>query len=64
MTVICEITDYSNDEFGNDEETVKIYSTEFDGDKVKIVFNNQSCKVSAKELISAVKRATLDCFGN
>jgi len=63
MKVICEITDYIDSELGSDKSVVKIHSTLFDGDMVEIEFDKVKCKVSAKELVAAVQRATLDCFG-
>ena len=60
MTVTCEIKDYSKED---DEATIKICSVLFDSNMVEIVTDDKTFKVSSKELISAVNRATLDSFG-
>ena len=59
MTVTCEIGDYSNPA----QPRIRIHNAWNDGNKVELEVNGERYTVVAEELISAVKRATLNVFG-
>ena len=59
MKVTCEIKDYSNPAKPN----IKIHNAWSDSNKVEIEINGEKYIVVANEMISAIKRATLNCFG-
>jgi len=56
MKVTCEIKDYSNPAKSN----IRIHNAWSDWDKVELEINGERYTVLANELISAVKRATLN----
>ena len=58
MKVTCEIKDYSNPT----KENIKVHNAWNDSGKVELEVNGERYTVVAEELISAVKRATLNCF--
>lgn len=58
MKVTCEITDYSNPSKPN----IKIHNAWNDSGKVELQIGEERYTVLAEELISAVERATLNCF--
>lgn len=59
MKVTCEIKDYSNPTKPN----IKIHNAWNDSNKVEIEINNEKYIVVADEMISAINRAKLNCFG-
>ena len=59
MKVTCQIEDYSNPA----QPSIKIHNAFSDGKMVELEVNGVKYKVSGDELISAVKRAMLNCFG-
>ena len=59
MTVTCEINDYSKPA----KPPIRIHNAWNDSEKVELEVKGERYTVSAEELISAVKRATLNCFG-
>lgn len=58
MKVTCEIKDYSNPI----KPSIKIHNAWADHGKVELEVNGERYTVVADELISAVKRATLNAF--
>lgn len=58
MKVTCEIRDYSNPAKPN----IIIHNAWNDSGKVELQIGNERYTVLADELISAVRRATLNCF--
>ena len=58
MKVTCEINDYSNPA----KPSIRIHNAWNDSDKVELEINGERYTVVAEELISAVKRAKLDCY--
>lgn len=56
MKVTCEIKDYSKPAKSN----IRIHNAWGDGEKVELEINGERYTVLAKELISAVKRASFD----
>ena len=58
MKVTCEIKDYSNPAKPN----IRVHNAYNDSGKVEIEINGERYTVVAKEIISAIERATLDCF--
>ena len=58
MKVTCEVKDYSNPAKPN----IKIHNAWSDAGKVEIEINGERYTVVAEEIISAIERATLDCF--
>lgn len=58
MKVTCEIKDYSNPA----QQNIRIHNAWNDSGKVEIEVGGKRYKVVADEIISAIKRATLDCF--
>ena len=59
MKVTIEIDDYSNPARPN----IRIHNAWSSSDKVELEVDGKRYTVSSEELISAVKRATLNCFG-
>lgn len=55
MKVTCEIEDYSNPKQPN----IKVHNAWCDGDKVEIEIEGKRYTVIAKELISAIEKATI-----
>lgn len=58
MKVTCEIKDYSNPAQPN----IRIHSAWNDSGKVELEIKGEKYKVVADEIVSAIKRATLNCF--
>lgn len=58
MKVTCEIKDCSNPA----QQNIRIHNAWNDSGKVELEVDGKRYKVVADELISAAKRATLDCF--
>ena len=59
MKVTCEIKDYSNPA----KPEIKIHNAWNRFNHVELEINGERYEVDAEELISAVNRAKLDCFG-
>ena len=59
MKVTCEINDYSNPAKPN----IKVHNAWNDSTKVELEIDGIRYTVNSEELISAIKRATLNCFG-
>lgn len=59
MKVTIEIDDYSNPAMPN----IRIHNAWSSSDKVVLEVDGKRYTVSSEEFISAVKRATLNCFG-
>lgn len=59
MRVTCEINDYSNPA----KPCIKIHNSWRDGEKVELEISGERYVVKADELISAINRAKLNCFG-
>lgn len=59
MKVTCEISDYSNPS----KPRIRIHNAWASSDRVELEIEGVRYTVNADELISAVKRAKLDCFG-
>ena len=59
MTVTCEIDDYSHPA----QPRIRVHNAWCDSNKVELEINGERYTVVAEELISAVKRATLNVFG-
>lgn len=59
MKITAEITDYSNPTKAN----IRVHNAWGDGNKVELEINGERYVVKASELISAIQRCTLDCFG-
>lgn len=59
MTVTCEIEDYSKPS----QPRIRIHNAWSDSKKVEVEVKGERYTVDAEELISAVKRATLNVFG-
>ena len=57
MKVTCEINDY------NSPALIRIHNAWADSGKVELEINGERYTVVASELISAVKRATLNGYG-
>ena len=60
MKVTAENTDYSNPV----KSQIKVHNAWGDSSKVELEVNGERYTVNAEELISAIKRCTLNCFGN
>ena len=60
MKVTAEIMDYSNPA----KPQIKVHNAWGDSSKVELEVEGERYTVSAEELISAIKRCTLNCFGN
>lgn len=58
MTVTCEIDDYSQPA----KPRIRVHNSRLDSGKVELEVNGERYTVVAEELISAVKRAALNCF--
>ena len=58
MKVTCEVKDYSNPAKPN----IRVHNAWNDSGKVEIEINDERYTVVAEEIISAIERATLDCF--
>ena len=59
MKVTAQINDYSNPAM----PTIRVHNVWNDGKKVELEVDNKRYTVDGDELISAVKRCMLDCFG-
>ena len=59
MKVTCEIEDYSKPA----KPSIRVHNAWRDGKKVELEIDGVRYTVSGDELISAVRRAMLDCFG-
>lgn len=59
MKVTCEINDYSEPA----QAPIRVHNAWSRPDMVELEVDGKRHTVDAGELISAVKRATLDCFG-
>ena len=59
MTVTIELTDYSQPI----KPPIRIHSTWKDGNKIELEVKGERYTLSADELISAIKRAKLNVFG-
>lgn len=59
MKVTCEITDYSNPA----KPSIRIHNAWNRDGLIELEVNGERYVVSAAELKSAVKRATLNCLG-
>lgn len=55
MKVTCEIEDYSNPA----QPCIRVHNAWHDGSKVEVEIKGERYTVSADELISAIKRATV-----
>ena len=58
MKVICELTELTGCRF-----PIRVISSVTDAKKIHLEINGNYYTVNGAELISAVQRATLDCFG-
>lgn len=58
MKVTCEIKDCSNPV----QQSIRIRNAWNDSGKVELEVDGKRYTVAAEEIISAVRRATLDCF--
>ena len=56
MKVTCEVEDYSNPAKRN----IRVHNAWGDGSKVEIEVNGERYTVDADEMISAIRRATLN----
>ena len=59
MKVTCQLEDYSNPP----RPSIKVHNAWNDGEKVELEVSGIRYTVIGEELISAVKRAMLNCFG-
>lgn len=59
MKITCEIKDYSNPAKPN----IRIHNSWSDSEKIELEINNERYTVVSAELISAIKRATLNHWG-
>lgn len=59
MKVICELTEQS----GRSPSPVRVISSAANNSYVNLEVDGKYYAVKGSELISAVQRATLDCFG-
>ena len=59
MKITAQINDYSNPSMPN----IRVHNAWNDGKKVELEVDNKRYTVDGDELISAVKRCMLDCFG-
>ena len=59
MNISIEVKDYSDPAL----PCIRIHNAWADGEKVEIEINGERHKVLAEEMISAIKKATLNCFG-
>ena len=59
MRVTAEITDYSNPAMSS----IRVHNAWNDSNKVELEVDGKRYTVLSSELISAVKRCTLNCFG-
>ena len=59
MTVTCEIHDYSKPA----QPSIRIHNAVFDGKKVELEIKGERYTVEGEELISAVQKCMLNCFG-
>ena len=59
MTITAEINDYSNPA----QPQIRVHNCWADGDKVELEVDGKRYKVQGSELISAIKRCTLNTFG-
>lgn len=59
MKVTCEVKDYSNPA----KSSIKVHNAWNDSSKVEIEINGERYLVVADEMISAISRAKLNCFG-
>lgn len=60
MKVTVEISDYSNPA----QIPIRVHNAWADSQKVELEADGKRYTVDAEELISAIKRAKVDCFGN
>ena len=59
MKVTCEITDYS----APAQPSLRVHNAWGNGDRVELEIEGKRYTVNGKELISAIQRCLLDCFG-
>lgn len=59
MKVTIELTDYSNPA----KPSIRVHNAVFDSNKVELEVKGERYTLSADELISAIKRAKLNVFG-
>lgn len=59
MNITCEINDYSNPA----QIPIRVHNAVFNGTKVELEIEGRRFTVDGEELISAIKRCMMDCFG-
>ena len=59
MKVTCQINDYSNPA----KTEIRVHNAFAYGEHVEIEVNGERYEVNGRELISAIERCMLDCFG-
>lgn len=59
MKVTCEINDYSNPQ----KPRIRVHNAWSIGEHVELEINGERYEVNGAELISAINKCMLDCFG-